>query len=316
MKSMNTLVFSLPWTVIGRTVIGRTVIGWTVIGWTVIGLALLALSLGCSQNPSNVNADASGSKLSGRLTLTGSSTVAPLAMEIAKRFEQLHSGVRVDVQTGGSGKGISDAHAGIADIGMASRSLKPDEADLRSNQIAADGVGLIVHSSNTVSELTRQQVIAIYTNQLNNWKEVGGLDQEITVVHKAEGRATLEVFLEHFGIDNPTVKADVIVGDNQHCVKTVAGAKGAIGYVSIGTAEADIDARVPIRLLPLDGIQASSANVASGDFPMSRPLNLVTTESPSQLAVAFVQFCQSADVHDLVKSQYFVPVTSESNVAK
>ncbi len=277
---------------------------------------VLTLSLiGCTKQPPDQQAGGGPDPLMGRLTLTGSSTVAPLAAEIAKRFEQLHPGLRIDVQTGGSGKGIADARTGVADIGIASRALQPDEADLKAHPIAADGVGLIVHGRNEIPELTRAQVVAIYRDQLNNWQDVGGSDREITVVHKAEGRATLEVFLEHFGIDNPTVKADVIVGDNEHGVKTVAGAQGAIGYVSIGTAEADIEAAVPIRLLPLGGVPADTAHVARGEYPMSRPLNLVTTESPTPLALAFIRFCQSAAVHELVKSQYFVPVASEPDVA-
>ncbi len=280
-------------------------------------VSTLALSLtGCTGNSAKEGDSKDGGELTGKLTLTGSSTVAPLATEIAKRFEELHPGVRIDVQTGGSGKGIADARMGVVDIGMASRSLKPDEADLTAHQIAADGVGMIVHNSNMVKELTRDQVIAIYTDKINNWKEVGGEDREITVVHKAEGRATLEVFLTHFGMENPTIKADVIVGDNEHGVKTVAGAEGSIGYVSIGTAEADIGAGVPIRLLPLGGVEATSANVGSGEFPMSRPLNLVTKSAPSPLATEFIRFCQSSHVHDLVRSQYFVPVARETDVAK
>ena len=242
--------------------------------------------------------------------VTGSSTVAPLVAEIAKRFETLHPAVRVDVQTGGSGKGISDARIGMADIGMASRALKDGEMDLRSHPIAADGVGLIVHQSNSIKTLTSEQVIAIYSDRINNWMDVGGAERAITVVHKAEGRATLEVFLEHFGVENPNVKPDVIVGDNEHGVKTVAGSLGAIGYVSIGAAEADMQQGVPIRLLPLDGVEATTANVASGQFPMSRPLNLVTGGTPSDLAKEFVRFCQSPEVHDLVKSQFFVPLVA------
>ena len=277
---------------------------------------LLGMSVaGCGSAKPDGQAQNGGERLEGRLTLTGSSTVAPLATEIAKRFERLHPGVRVDVQTGGSGKGIADARMGVADIGMASRSLKPNEADLVSHQIAADGVGLIVHQSNPISELSTDQIIAIYQDRVNNWKEVGGEDRKILVVHKAEGRATLEVFLQHFDISNPTIKADVIVGDNEHGVKTVSGAKGCVGYVSIGTAEADIEAEVPIRLLPLGGVEASTANVANGAFPMSRPLNLITTASPSRLASEFIRYCQSSKVHDLVKSQYFVPVANEANVA-
>lgn len=278
---------------------------------------LIGISIaGCGPTKPDGQAQNGGDRLEGRLTLTGSSTVAPLATEIGKRFEKLHPGVRIDVQTGGSGKGIADARMGAADIGMASRALKPDEGDLVSHQIAADGVGLIVHQSNPISELNSDQIIAIYQDRVNNWKEVGGEDREILVVHKAEGRATLEVFLQHFDIENPTVKADVIVGDNEHGVKTVSGAEGSIGYVSIGTAEADIEAGVQIRLLPLGGIEASTAKVASGTFPMSRPLNLITTDSLSPLASEFIRYCQSSKVQDLIKSQYFVPVASEANVAQ
>lgn len=264
---------------------------------------LAAFSIGCSKDNG-----ASEAGLKGKLTLTGSSTVAPLAAEFAKRFEQLHPGTRIDVQSGGSGKGIADARTGIADIGMASRALKEGEADLTAHQVAADGVGLIVHSANTITELTNQQVIDIYTDKVNQWSEVGGQAMPINVVHKAEGRATLEVFLKHFKIKNPDVQPDVIVGDNEHGVKTVAGSEGAIGYVSIGTAEADAKSGVPIRLLPVEGIAATTANVASGEFPMSRPLNFVTGDNPNPLSIAFIEFCQSKEVHDIIVSQYFVPV--------
>src|SRR5690554_2512410 len=108
--------------------------------------ALLTMSLaGCSADSATTGHP---DELSGRLTLTGSSTVAPLVTEIAKRFEQRHPGVRIDVQTGGTGKGIADVRRGVADIAMASRPLASDEADLTAHRIAADGVGLIVHKSN------------------------------------------------------------------------------------------------------------------------------------------------------------------------
>ncbi|MBM4000950.1 MAG: phosphate ABC transporter substrate-binding protein [Planctomycetes bacterium] len=266
---------------------------------------------GCASAYSVGNALPMDGHRAGRLTVTGSSTVAPLVTEIAKRFEQRHPGVRIDVQTGGSGKGITDTRVGVADIGMASRRLNPDETDLVAHPIAADGVGLIVHRSNPIEELSAERIVAIYTDEVNNWRDVGGDDRGITVVHKAEGRATLEVFLAHFNIDNTKVEADVLVGENEHAVKTVAGAIGAIGYVSIGTAEAAIEGGVPIRLLSLGGVEANTANIADGAFPMSRPLNLVTTDSPSPLALEFVRFCRSADVHDLIRAQYFVPRASD-----
>ena len=94
----------------------------------VVGFALLSCSL----------VRAADSKI----VLTGSSTVAPLAAEIGKRFEERNAGVRVDVQSGGSSRGVADARSGVADIGMASRALNADETDLKFFTIARDGIGV------------------------------------------------------------------------------------------------------------------------------------------------------------------------------
>jgi phosphate transport system substrate-binding protein len=274
---------------------------------------LLAVSLASCSSSTDSDSTVGGtvnteSTEATQLVLTGSSTVAPLASEIAKRFELQHPGVRVDVQTGGSSRGVADARRGLADIGMASRALKDDESDLHSFTIARDGICVIVHADNSIESLTDEQVVAIYTGQIENWSEVGGGDAPITVVNKAEGRSTLELFLKHFQLESADVQPDVVIGDNEQGIKTVAGNPNAIGYVSIGTAEYDASQGVPIRLLPVGGVAASVENVANGTFPLSRPLNLLTREPPTGLAKEFIEFAQSADVHDLIREQYFVPI--------
>ncbi|MGR9051917.1 MAG: phosphate ABC transporter substrate-binding protein [Gammaproteobacteria bacterium] len=243
-----------------------------------------------------------------KLVLTGSSTVAPLAAEIGKRFETLHEGVRVDVQTGGSSRGVNDARAGLADIGMASRALKDDEQDLLSFTIALDGIGVIVNAVNPIESLDKQQIIDIYTGKLGNWGQVGGRDAPITVVNKAEGRSTLELFLHFFGLQNTDIKPHVVIGDNQQGIKTVAGNPDAIGYVSIGAAEFEAAQGTPIKLLPLDGVAASVENVKNRSFPLSRPLNLVTRTEPEGIAKTFIDFASSNQVNDLIEEQYFVPL--------
>lgn len=269
---------------------------------------LVFISVSCSQsNDKNKTDSASG--LSGKLVLTGSSTVAPLALEIGKRFEVQHSDVRIDVQTGGSSRGIADARQGLADIGMASRSLKEDEGDLHSFTIARDGVSIILHKSNPVEELRNQEIVDIYTGKIINWREVGGQDKQITVVNKAEGRATLEVFLKYFDLKNSQIEADVIIGDNEQGIKTVAGNKNSIGYVSIGTAEYDTELGIPIKLLPVGGVLANTDNLAKGSFPLSRPLIYVTKDEPVGLVKEFIDFSRSVEVHDIIKEQYFVPVS-------
>ena len=247
-----------------------------------------------------------GLRAESKLALTGSSTVAPLALEIAKRYEQQHPGVRIDVQTGGSSRGINDARTGLADIGMVSRALKPSERDLTPYLIAMDGIGIIVHGSNPITRLSDGQVIAIYTGLVSNWNTVGGPDLPITVVNKAEGRSTLELFLHHFALKNSEIKAHVVIGDNQQGIKTVSGNPGAIGYVSIGSAEYEEQRGTAIKLLPMAGQAASVAAVAGGIYPLARQLNLVVKGQPSALAKAFIEFAQSAEVADLIEAQFFV----------
>lgn len=261
----------------------------------VAAAACLALVAGC------------GTARNHTLSISGSSTVAPLAAEIAKRYEASHPGTRIEVQTGGSSRGIADLRRGTAQIALVSRALKPAEADLVVTTIAIDGIALIVNRANPVPSLSDDQIRGIYTGAITSWRQLGGADAAITVVTKAEGRSTLELFLEHLGLESRQIKASVVIGDNRQGILTVAADPHAIGYVSIGTASQEVNAGAAIRLLPLAGIAPSLANVRSGRYPLSRPLNLVI-QPPAAAGVApFLAFARSPEVDDLVEAQFFVP---------
>lgn len=242
------------------------------------------------------------------LQITGSSTLAPLLTEMAAAYEQSHPGTRIDVQTGGSSRGIADARSGLADIGMVSRGAKPQEQDLKFHTIARDGIALIVHSGNPVSALSDDQVQAIYRGDYDNWQALGGDDAPINVVSKAEGRSTLELFLDYFQLRSSEIKAHAIIGDNEQGIKTVAGNPNAVGYVSIGTAQYSVEQGVAIKLLATSGVTPSNAAVRSGEFPLSRPLNLVTATEPVGLAAEFIDYTRSAAAATLIEQQYFVPL--------
>lgn len=252
------------------------------------------------------------------LTITGSSTLAPLVAELAQDYEQAHPAVRIDVQSGGSSRGIRDVRNGLATIGMVSRDLGEEERDLEVHPIARDGVGIIVHARNPVPALSREQVAAIYQGEIRSWRELGaedpgdlgdlGEEAGIVVVHKAEGRATRAVFLEYLGLEGREVAADVVVGENEQAVKTVAGSPGAIGYVSIGTATIDIAAGVPIRLVPVGGVEATLESLRGGRYPIARSLNLVTLGPVSDLARDFIAFIRSPAVRPRFDAQQFLQV--------
>lgn len=243
------------------------------------------------------------------LVVTGSSTIAPVMQEVAEAYER-DTGLRVDVQSGGSGRGIQDALSGMAHLGMASRNLKQDERDagLINHVIAHDGIVLIVNKQNPVTALDSDHVRDIYTGVQSDWEAYGG-HGPITVINKAEGRATLDLFLEYFGLDNRNIQADLVAGENQQVLKAVASDKNAIGYLSIGTAEYEATQGVPIRLLLLDGHQPSVAALRRGDYPLSRQLNLVTAGAPSDSAQQLLEYVYSDAMAKVIESHYFVPAT-------
>ena len=256
-----------------------------------------------------LTACAPGEPAKQKLIVTGSSTIAPLVAEMARRFESLNPQIQVDVQSGGSSRGIADVRKGIADIGMVSRDPGDDERDLQWYAIARDGIGIIVNRQNDVTQIPKEQLRAVYTGTITDWNQVNGHQQQITVVNKAEGRSTLDVFLKYFALKNSDIKPHVIVGENQQGIKTVAGNTGAIGYVSIGSAESAITEGVAIKLLPMNSVAASVLNVRSGSFPIARSLHLVTRGKIEAISRRFITFAQSDKVHDLIEAQYFVPLT-------
>ncbi|AJE21523.1 Phosphate ABC transporter substrate-binding protein, PhoT family [Azotobacter chroococcum NCIMB 8003] len=232
---------------------------------------------------------------------------APLMAEIGKRFEARHPGMRVDVQSGGTSRGIQDVRGGLASIGMVSRALNPDERDLSPFLIANDGITMIVHADNPLDGISSAQVVGLYTGRLGDWGELGGQPGRVVKVHKAEGRSTLELFLKHFGLDNAAVQPDLVIGDNQQGIKSVAGNPLTIGYVSIGSAEYEARQGVPIKLLALDGQAASTEALLSGSYPLSRELNLVVRGEPDANIRALLAFAQSSEVADLVAQHAFIP---------
>jgi len=246
-----------------------------------------------------------------KIVITGSSTMAPVISDLAKLYESKNSDSRIDVQTGGSSRGILDARKGLAQIGLVSRALKENEGDLRHFTLAKDGLAIIIHNLNPIKELTEDQIKNIYIKNVTNWKLVGGKDKEIVVVNKAEGRSTLELFLKFFKLKNSEIKPDIIIGDNEQGIKTVSKNPNAIAYVSIGAAEYNASVGVPLKLLRFKGAEAKVQNVKNGTYPLMRELNLVTKGNPKGLADKFIKYVLSEEARQTIKDHYFVPINAK-----
>ena len=115
------------------------------------------------------------SGLTGKVVLSGSTSVSPVMEVLADAYKELNSGVDIEVQQTGSGAGITAVTEGACDIGMSSRALKDEELanGLTATTIANDGIAVIVNTENPVDNLTSEQIMNIYTGNINSWKEIG-----------------------------------------------------------------------------------------------------------------------------------------------
>ena len=238
--------------------------------------------------------------------------MCPLIAEIGKRFQSLHPGVRVEVQCGGSGRGVSDALSGRADIGMVSRTLTDKEKNLYSFPMARDGVSIILHKSNPVKSLSDAQIVTIYTGKITNWKKAGGRDAPITVINAKKSYSSAELFVHYFKIDYDDIKAAMVAGDNPTRITAIIDNPNAIAYVSSGEAERKAASGGQIKLLPIHNVTPTNRNIITGNYPITRPLMLVTNRLPSGMAKAFIDFCLSSSVVDIIERYDLFPMKTNT----
>jgi len=275
---------------------------------TLLGAALVLLSTGallsvfaCSGGASTPATEVG--ELSGTINEAGSTSVQPLAEKLANAFMQEHPKVTVNISGGGSSAGVKAVAAGTVEIGAASRDIKLTENDIIPIAIARDGVAVAVHPSNPVSELSLEQVAAIYAGEITNWSEVGGNDKEIVVVSREEGSGTRECFEE--GVTKPygkKIKPDALFYDSNGAVRSkVSSESRAIGYLSFGYIEG-------VKALTLEGVEPTVENCLSGDYPVLRRLYLLVKETPSGAVKEFIDFCRSEEGQQIAEEEGYIPL--------
>ncbi|MBI3284388.1 MAG: phosphate ABC transporter substrate-binding protein [Burkholderiales bacterium] len=242
-----------------------------------------------------------------RLSLSGSTTMAPLMREVARRFHARHPEVAVEVSLGGSATGISDVRQGKSDIGMVSRILLDSERDLRAISIVRDGVALIVHKDNPVTALSDQQLRDIYLGKIGNWRQVGGRDAPIHVLAGSPDGGSAEMIGQYLRLPFDQIRAERRVAANADRLAAVVADPLAIIWISLGEAERNARGGMPVKLLSVGGVAASSKSIRDGNYPISRPLNLVTRDLPSGAARTFIEFCVSSQITEIALALGFVP---------
>jgi len=244
--------------------------------------------------------------LSGELQMAGSSTVQPLAQALAEAFMEKHPDVQIDVQGGGSSVGVKSAAEGTTPIGNASRALKDSEKeeypDLIAHAIAQDGIAIAAHRDVPVEGVTKDQVRQVFAGEITNWSELGGPDENIIVVSREEGSGTRGAFEDMVMGDELIVDTALLQPSNGAVKTTVASTPWSMGFLSFGYLDGSVKA------LAVDGVEATVANASSGEYPVVRPLNMVTRGEPTGLAKAFLDFAFSDEGQAIVAEDY-IPVS-------
>ena len=270
-------------------------------------LMLVGVLAACSKNNevTNNNKTSHGAnkiedgKLSGTLTISGSTSMEKLANIAIEAFMLKYPDVMASAEFVGSSTGVEQVIARAVDIGNASRNLKDSEKEAGAveNIIAIDGIAVIVDKSNTVVDLTKEQLISIYTGEINNWSELGGSDQPIVVVGRESGSGTRGAFEEILGIEDQAAYANEINSTGGVMAK-VASTPGAIGYVSLDILDDTV------ATVKLEGVSPTIDSIKTGDYFLSRPFVMATLGEISEkndIVQAFFNFLKSAEGKELIE---------------
>lgn len=237
------------------------------------------------------------------ITMAGSTTVQPLAQDLANNFTANRTDVEITVSGGGSSVGVTAAADGTVNIGMASRELKPAEETLGLvvHIIARDAIAIICHPSQNVTGLSINETRDIFSGNITNWSEVGGVDEEITVIAREEGSGTRAAF-EELVMKGANITATAILLPSNGALKTaVAGDPNSIGFLSMGYLDSSVTA------LDIDGVAATLENAMNDTYPVIRPLLLLTKGEPTGKIEEFIDFCLGP-VGQAIVAQDWIPV--------
>ncbi len=244
------------------------------------------------------------------LTITGSTTVLPIAQAAAEAYMATDSKVDIQVSGGGSSAGVLAVGEKTADIGMASREMKESEKtkypSLVEHSVAKDGIAVIVSPKNTVTALSLDEIKQIYAGGITNWNQVGGNDMEIVVVGRDSSSGTREFFTEKVMGSTEYVKTQLEKNSNGAVAQTIAQTPGAIGYISLGY----LDESVKGLMIKDNGrnIVPSIENVQNGSYPIARELFMLTNGDAKGLAKKYLDYLLSSEGQAIVQKEGYVTI--------
>jgi len=250
------------------------------------------------------------------IVINGSTTVLPFAQIAVERYMAAYPELKISISGGGSGNGIKALIDKTAHIANSSREVRNSEIEqaeakgvkIHETAVAIDCIVAIVHPSNTVTNLTFEQLKKIYTGAITNWKDVGGPNAPIAVVGRDSSSGTYgtrqEMVVEKGdGQEKSRVTARAQVAASSGArLSTVAGNKFAIGYDGIGYVDKTVKA------VEVEGVKASVITALDKSYPLSRYLYMYTDGEPTGNVKGFIDYMLSPDGQKIVSETGFIAI--------
>lgn len=258
--------------------------------------ALIAAA-GCGGNSEPAKSGASGAKVTGQVTSSGSSALLPLVKDAAAKFKSKNPEVSLTLNAGGSGTGLKQVAEGSVNIGNsdvpAEKKLPAEKAKgLVDHKVCTMTVATIINKdiADKVKSLTSQQLQDVFTAKVTNWKEVGGPDEPIVIVTRPTTSGTRALFTE-LALDgqeeasNKSLETD----DSGTLIQSVAQTKGAIGYVALPYLVNNKD----VAALAIDGVAPTLENTYNGTYKVWGYEHMYTKGEPTGAVKAFLDYILS-----------------------
>ena len=246
-----------------------------------------------------------GAESGGSVSTDGSTSMEKVIGALGEAFMKKNQGMTFTYNPTGSGSGIKAVEAGTCDIGLSSRSLKGEEksAGLTETVLAYDGIAVIVHPDNPVSDLDVDTIAKIYTGEITNWKEVGGNDAQIVLIGREAGSGTRDGFESITGTSEQCQYRQELTSTGD-VITTVSQNPDAIGYASLASVKDSV------KVLKVGGVTPSEASVKDGSYVIQRPFVLVTKDGTklSDSAQKFFDYITSDAASQIISKAGAVPV--------
>ncbi|WP_047998976.1 phosphate ABC transporter substrate-binding protein [Lactiplantibacillus herbarum] len=277
------------------------------LGALAVTMTVLLAGCGSSSATSTKNTSSSSSKTT-KIVATGSTALQPLVEQAGQAYQNEHANVTINVPGGGSGAGLSQVAKGSVNVGnsdlFAQEQKGLDTKGLVDHKVAVVGMAPVVNKDAGVSNITKDQLVKIFEGKVTNWKDVGGKDEKITVVNRAQGSGTRATF-EKWGLSNAKVATSQEQDSNGTVQKIVSTTPGAISYLAFSYVKSDLQA------LSIDNVKPTEANVANNKWKIWAYEHMYTKGQPTGEVKNFLTYMTSKSVQgSLVEKLGYIPLTS------